>query len=380
MRVSITAFVTFCLVSAASATTTTDVSSENNTLERLFQSWAVHHGRNYADKEEHESRKAIWMDNHEFIEKHNSSQKGKSSFTLGHNQFSDMTLEEYHQHNFLGSYFPGVVRTGETISVDDLLAEKKNDENNHKNVSTSRRLGRATLTSKAPEYPESKDWVKDGAVTEIKNQGHCGSCWAFSTIGAIEGARAVQHKILESLSEQQLVDCDTTRDHGCQGGLMDNAFTYDENSKGLCSLKDYPYVGYKHIFFGCSQYSAECKPQPFTKVVKYEDVAHTEPALKEAISKQPVSVAINAATREFQLYNSGVFEPDECDGRVDHGVLAVGYGTTDDNKGYWLIKNSWGTAWGEDGYVKMSINNNNEPGVGQCGINQVASRPQVAQA
>jgi len=371
MRVSITAFVTFCLVSASASVSSTEVNE--NSLEGLFQSWAVQHGRNYADKEEHESRRAIWMDNHEFIEQHN--RQGKA-FTLGHNQFSDMTLEEYHQHNFLGSYFPGVVRTGETISVNDLLAEKAT---NKASSSFSRRLGTTKNDTTKPEYPESKNWVKDGAVTEIKNQGHCGSCWAFSTIGAIEGARAVQHKILESLSEQQLVDCDTRRDHGCQGGLMDNAFTYDENSKGLCSLEDYPYVGYKHIFFGCSQYSAECKPRPFTKVVKYEDVEHTEPALKEAISKQPVSVAINAATREFQLYNEGVFEPDECDGRVDHGVLAVGYGSTDDNKGYWLIKNSWGTSWGEDGYVKMSINNNNEPGVGQCGINQVASRPQVAE-
>ena len=232
----------------------------------------------------------------EFIEQHN--RQGKA-FTLGHNQFSDMTLEEYHQHNFLGSYFPGVVRTGETISVNDLLAEKATDK---ASSSFSRRLGTTKNDTTKPEYPESKNWVKDGAVTEIKNQGHCGSCWAFSTIGAIEGARAVQHKILESLSEQQLVDCDTRRDHGCQGGLMDNAFTYDENSKGLCSLEDYPYVGYKHIFFGCSQYSAECKPRPFTKVVKYEDVEHTEPALKEAISKQPVSVAINAATVSHFTY------------------------------------------------------------------------------
>jgi len=163
---------------------------------------------------------------------------------------------------------------------------------------------------------------------------------------------------------QQLIDCDMT-DLGCGGGLMDQAFQYDEDSVGLCALDDYPFAYHRHWFYGCSRYMPYCSPLPNSKVKKFVDVNKTEDALKAAIATQPVSVAVTAGPLDWQFYRKGIFNGG-CDAEIDHGVLAVGYGhydpkqdpdaSADSAEGdFWLIKNSWGEHWGMNGCEFLAL-------------------------
>ena len=218
------------------------------------------------------------------------------------------------------------------------------------------------------ELPSSVDWRKNNAVTPVKNQEQCGSCWAFSTTGAVEGAWAISTGNLVSLSEQQLVDCSTSYgNHGCNGGLMDYGFKYIMDN-GICTESEYPYkaVG------GSCQTTCEAS----VEISSCRDVASKNQAeLQKAVAQTPVSVAIEADTRVFQLYTGGVITGSSCGTNLDHGVLVVGYGSQD-NVDYWLVKNSWGSSWGENGYVKIerssSVND-----VGVCGIATTPSFPVV---
>lgn len=212
---------------------------------------------------------------------------------------------------------------------------------------------------------DSVDWTAKGAVTPVKNQGQCGSCWSFSATGSLEGAWKIAGNDLPILSEQQLVDCDKV-DAGCSGGLMDNAFNYIKQH-GSCTESSYPY---KATDGSCKESSCDLAI-PQGGVTGYHDVSG-EVDLESAVNQQPVSVAIEADQQGFQLYSSGVFTS-SCGTQLDHGVLAVGYGTLN-GVDYWKVKNSWGASWGDAGYILM------QKGVNQCGIGNQPSYPVVETA
>jgi len=207
------------------------------------------------------------------------------------------------------------------------------------------------------------DWRTKGAVTPVKNQGQCGSCWAFSTTGSMEGAHFVKTGKLVSLSESNLVDC-SKQNHGCNGGLMDYAFKYAE-SDPLETEADYPYTPK-------TEKCKYVKSKGAVEVTTYTDVKRdSSDALKSALQKQPVSVAIEADKPVFHQYTGGIITSSSCGTALDHGVLTVGYGVDATAGEYYIVKNSWTATWGEKGYVRIAI----KDGAGICGIQSQPSYP-----
>jgi len=304
------------------------------------------------------TRLQIWAENNERIQQHNT-QEPAPTFTLGHNEFSDMTEDEFAQ------YFK--------LNNKDAFAQKKGAEKKLSGGESEEFASVQRALKEQVGLPDYVNWVQMGAVTPIKNQGACGACWAFSTTGALEGARFVKTGELVSLSEQNLLDCDHV-DLGCNGGLMDNAFKFDEKSGGLCSEEDYPYIAKRN-----PECNTECTDVPGSIVKTFIDVPPgDEKALISAIAMQPISIAIEASQFVFQFYKNGVITDDNCGSRgsIDHGVLAVGYGTDlDTQEPYFLVKNSWGPTWGDQGFVKIGRKTKNEFGI--CSILKLASFPVV---
>jgi len=290
-------------------------------------------------------RKKIYAHNYKWIHDHNKeAANGKHLYTLGMNEYGDMLHHEF-------------------ISV---MNGFKKDYN-----STRRYQGSYMLIADHVALPKSVDWRVKGAVTPIKNQGACGSCWSFSTTGSLEGAHFLKTGKLVSLSEQNLVDCSTSYGNdGCNGGLMDQAFQYVKDNGGIDTEESYPYEG-EDDKCRFNKTSVGATDTGFVDVVPQED----EHALKKAVATVgPVSVAIDASSRSFQFYKHGVYNDKECQQEsLDHGVLVVGYGSDEETgEDYWIVKNSWGTTWGKEGYILMARNHHN-----QCGIATQASYPLV---
>lgn len=309
-----------------------------------FQAWKLKFGKSYGSVAEETQRKLTWLSNRKLVLVHNMmADQGIKSYRLGMTYFADMDNEEYRRtafHGCLSSFNRTKAHGGSTFL---------------------RQAGGAVL-------PDSVDWRDKGYVTDVKDQQQCGSCWAFSATGALEGQTFRKTGKLVSLSEQQLVDCSGSFGNmGCGGGLMDQAFKYIQVNGGLDTEKSYPYEAEDHqCRFNPSTIGATCSG--------YVDItSQDENALQEAVATiGPISVAIDAGHYSFQLYQSGLYDEPNCSSMdLDHGVLAVGYGTKN-GEDYWLVKNSWGLDWGDKGYILMSRNKNN-----QCGIATASSYPLV---
>lgn len=308
-----------------------------------FNEWSEQYGKRYSPTEM-DYRISIYDANLVKINDHNVQ---NFSWTMAVNQFADLTADEFK------ALHTGGLRLPQRSSKKSLRATKQRD-----------------ILLNVSANPTSVDWTAKGAVTPVKNQEQCGSCWAFSTTGSVEGAWFLSKGSLVSLSEQQLVDCSTAEgNQGCNGGLMDQGFQYIIDNKGITTEAAYPYTA-----TGPNTCVSQGKPVAAT-VSGYKDVAPgSEVALETAIVQQPVSVAVEADQSVFQFYSGGVMDS-TCGSQLDHGVLAVGYGV-DGGKEYYKVKNSWGSTWGEKGYIRLGRGASFNPS-GQCGIQSLPSYPVV---
>ncbi|KAJ9677959.1 hypothetical protein PVL29_022751 [Vitis rotundifolia] len=308
-------------------------------LWNLYERWRSHHTVSRSLDEKHK-RFNVFKENVNFVHEFN---KKDEPYKLKLNKFADMT-----NHEFRSTYAGSKV-------------------NHHRMFRGSQHAAGSFMYEKVKSVPPSVDWRKKGAVTPIKDQGQCGSCWAFSTVVAVEGINHIKTNKLVSLSEQELVDCDTSENQGCNGGLMEYAFEFIKEKGGITTEQSYPYTAEDGT---CDVSKVN---SPVVSIDGHETVPpNNEDALLKAAANQPISVAIDAGGSAFQFYSEGVFAG-RCGTSLDHGVAIVGYGTTLDGTKYWIVKNSWGTDWGENGYIRMKRGISAKEGL--CGIAIEASYP-----
>ncbi|KAG9335106.1 hypothetical protein JZ751_005669 [Albula glossodonta] len=277
-------------------------------------------------------RRMIWEENYRFIQQHNMEEaQGKHSYRLGMNQFGDLTDAEYQE----------MMLCSEDTSQEEFSSLP-------------------VWNGSVLKAPAQWDWRQKGYVTPVKSQGKCGSCWAFSATGALEGQMFKKTRRLVPLSEQNLMDCSRAYgNNGCHGGLALRAFDYIAVNGGIESEKTYPYT---------AKDSSRCKYSKRRSVASckgYQQLPRgNERCLKNAlIAVGPIAVSVNANLTTFKLYKSGIYSDPTCLKETNHAMLAVGYGTQCGAK-FWIVKNSWGTFWGEKGYIRMARDNDNQSGIG----------------
>lgn len=297
-----------------------------------FVGWMRQNAKSYGH-DEFQARYQTFKNNLDFINEFNSK---NSHMTVALNKFADLSSTEFGAL-MLGVRVPAGYVHEATYQADSTV-----------------------------QLPASKDWRKEGAVTHVKNQGQCGSCWSFSTTGSVEGCHKLSGKSLVALSEKNLMDCSWSEgNQGCNGGLMTAAMKYIISNHGIDTESSYPYQPVS---------SHDCRYTTSnlgSTLGSYSNVASgNENSLQQAVNEGPTSVAIDASQSSFQFYSSGVYYDPNCSStQLDHGVLAIGWGV-DSGKDYWIVKNSWGAEWGMNGYIWMSRNRNNN-----CGIATMATLP-----
>ena len=288
-----------------------------------FLKFVSKHGKSYGTKEEFEFRADAFKNTLMQLSEENS--KNENTFRVGLNKFADWTPAEFQR---ILSYKP-VYQNARQVAVQETA------------------------------IPDSVDWRTQGAVNPVQDQGQCGSCWAFSAVGALEGRNKIKSGTLVKLSEQQMVDCAGGQygNEGCNGGDMGTAFQYAHDN-GMMLESAYPYAG---VDQNCAFNAAKVVVTP----TGGDAVAtNNAVALKTAIAAGPVSVAIEADTFVFQFYSGGILNSKACGTNLDHGVVAVGYGADSTGKAYYIVRNSWGASWGSNGYINIAI----VDGAGICGI------------
>ncbi|ALC42733.1 maker144 [Drosophila busckii] len=301
-----------------------------------WSAYKTRFGKSYRSLNEEQLRLRMFEKNKRIIEQHNKRfEAGEESYDMGLNEFSDLSFEEF-QALYLSSFDAAAAAS----------VEQQIDE----------------VSSRAA--PSSLDWRSKGAVTAVKHQGSCGSCWTFSAAGCLEGAHFIKTGKLVTISEQNILDCSSRAPYnnmGCNGGYTSQALQYIIDNGGVNYMSNYPYEGaVKTCRYNRNSIAATMRSR--------SSVARTEAALKEATAnKGPIAVSV-VVTDKFQNYKSGVFNDNTCAGKVvNHGVLVVGYGN-DSAGDYWIVKNSWGKSWGESGYIRMSRNRSNQCQIASYGL------------